>query len=105
MLEDCFWKHFATISKIFWRLLMISKDLKKCWKVVFSTLRHLPNFSEDFQRFLKTSEDFWKFSIENIYKISEACWNVCFFALSGSFLRFPKNFETFNKGDTNPYFL
>ena len=60
MLEGCF-KHFATISKVFRRfpktsedfrrLLMISEDLKKfkkCWKVVFSTLRHLPIFSEDF---------------------------------------------------------
>ena len=62
----------------------------------FTTFSDLP---EDFRRFPKTSEDCRRFS-----KISETCRNVCFCTLRCFFLSYPKNFQTFNKGDTNLYF-
>ena len=81
-------EHFATISDFFRR-----------FPKTFEDFRRLSKISEDFRRFPKTSEDFRRFS-----KISESCRNVCYCSLRSFFLSFPKNIQTFNKGDTNPYF-
>ena len=71
--------------------------LESYFKHFATNFRNFTKISEDIRRFPKTSEDFRKFS-----KISETCRNVCFFTLQCFFLSYPKNFQTFNKGDTNP---
>ena len=92
--KKCCYLHF---SKDIWRLPMILEDFIKnagssSWALC-DIFRFFPEISEDFRRFLK-----------KISKISETCWNVCFCTLQCFFLSFPKNFQTFNKGDMNPYF-
>ena len=105
--EDRF-ENFLTFSEFFRRFPTIFEDFKNqnCCKVILSTLRQISDFfrrfpkpTEDFRRFPKIYEDFRRFS-----KNSETCRTVCFCTLRCFFLSYPKNFQTFNKGDTNPYF-
>ena len=70
MLKDRF-KHFATIS----------------------------NFSEDFRRRPKTSEDFRGFS-----KISETCWNVGFLHSPVLFPKFSKELSNIQQRIRESYF-
>ena len=112
MLESYF-KHFATNSQNF---LKISEDIRRfpmtsedfikkilnagrlSWALC-DIFRFFPKIFEDFRRLPKISEDLRRFQ-----KVSETCRNVCFCTLRFFFLSYPKNFQTFNKGDTNPYF-
>ena len=84
-------EHLATIPDF-------SKDFPYLQKISDFFLR-FPKISKDFRRFPKTSEDLRRFS-----KVSESCRNVRFCFLRSFFISFQKNFQTFNKGDTNPYF-
>ena len=94
-------RNFPKISEGIRRLPKTSDDFRRFHKKLknLSILQDFPIFSEDFRKFPKTSEDFQRFS-----KILETCRNVCICTLPYVFLSFPKNFLTFNKGYTNPYF-
>ena len=117
ILKCCVGRSFWELSDIFRRFPKTSdnfrrfKIFQKCWKVILKALSDkFPKFSEDdgrsswapwdiFRFFPKTSEDLRRFS-----SILETCRNDCFRTLRCFFLSFPKNFQTFNKGETNPYF-
>ena len=88
-------EHFRTRPKISENFQNVSED----------RFENFATFSEDFRQFPKISkmlDCYFKHFATNFRRFV----GMFVFALSGAFSpSFPKNFQTFKKGDTNPYFL